>query len=545
MRTPKITIDLRKIEHNTRIIYQMCSKHNIALAGVTKGTLGMPEVAEAMIRGGATYLAESRLANIERLKLNGIKVPIILIRSPYLSEIDRVVELADISFNTEFEVIKALSEASIQKNTIHKIVIMVDLGDLREGVWPDDLYDILGKTLSLKGVKVIGLGTNLTDLNGVIPTTENNQKLVDLADEMEKAFGIKFELLTAANSSSIKLLKDGGIPKGINHFRIGEGILLGCETIAREKITDTYQDAFVLTGEIIEKKWKPSTPIGELGQDAFGNTPVIEDKGMMLRGILNIGRQDVNIAGLKPQDKNISIIGACSDHLILDITKADYLEVGDMVSFELEYSALLAAMTSPFVAKAFVPADKSGNMDGQCHYITETFDTNDLQVRNATEADIDVLVGICNRWTDKCLLEGEPFEPDYIQRSIQFGDLPPIENAHKDNFRFKVVCLKSDGTIIGFFDLYHGYSRGDMLWISMFLIDAGYQKQGVGRQVIDALSSDGKQKGYNSIGIGVHLKNWKGLKFWQRNGFDKIMGIYGDMTYAPDNFALIGLEKKL
>ena len=142
MRTPKITIDLMKIEHNTRIIYQLCSKYNIALAGVTKGTLGMPEVAEAMIRGGVTYLAESRLANIERLKRSGIKVPIVLIRSPHLSEIERVVELADVSFNTEFEVIKALSEVSIQKNTIHKIVIMVDLGDLREGVWPNDLYDI-------------------------------------------------------------------------------------------------------------------------------------------------------------------------------------------------------------------------------------------------------------------------------------------------------------------------------------------------------------------------------------------------------------------
>ncbi len=351
MKTPKITIDLSKIEHNTRIICQMCSKHNIALAGVTKGTLGMPEVAQAMIRGGATYLAESRLANIERLKQNGIEVPIILIRSPHLSDIERVIKLADISLNTEFEVIKALSEVSIQNNTVHKIVIMVDLGDLREGVWPEDLHGLLEKTLSLNGVKVIGLGTNLTDLNGVIPTTENNQKLVDLANEMEKAFGIEFELLTAANSSSIKLLEDGGIPPGINHFRIGEAILLGCETIAREKITDAYQDAFVLTGEIIERKLKPSTPIGEIGQDAFGNTPVIEDKGMMLRGILNIGRQDANISGLKPQDKNISIIGACSDHLILDLTKADYLKVGDMVSFELEYSALLAAMTSPYVAK--------------------------------------------------------------------------------------------------------------------------------------------------------------------------------------------------
>ncbi len=357
MNTPQMTIDLRKVEHNTRTIFQMCNNDNIALAGVTKGTLGMPEVANAMIRGGVTWLAESRLANIRRLKSHGIETPVILIRSPHLSEIDSVVDLVDVSFNTEFKVIQALSEASIRKNTIHKIVIMVDLGDLREGVWPNELHDILEKTLPLRGVHVIGLGTNLTDLNGVIPTTENNQKLVDLADDMEQAFGIKFELLTAANSSSIKLLESGGIPAGINHFRIGEGIMLGCETISREKIPGAYQDAFVLTGEIIEKKRKPSVPVGDLGQDAFGNIPVIEDKGMMLRGILNIGRQDTNIAGLIPRDANIKIIGACSDHLVIDITEADYLEVGDMVSFDLEYSAFLAAMTSPFVSKVVGATD--------------------------------------------------------------------------------------------------------------------------------------------------------------------------------------------
>lgn len=358
MSTPKLTIDLKKIEHNTKIIFQLCKKSSIALAGVTKGTLGMPEVANAMIRGGVTWLAESRLDNIKRLKDSGIKVPVILIRSPHLTEIDRVVDLADISFNTEYKVIKALSEASISKNKVHNIVIMIDLGDLREGIWPDELRDIIHKTLTLKGVKIVGLGTNLTDLNGVIPTTKNNQKLVDLASEMEKEFGIEFEILTAANSSSIRLLELNGVPNRINHFRIGEAILLGRETTAREVIDNTYQDAFVLTAEIIERKLKPSVPIGDIGQDAFGNTPKIEDKGDMVRCILNIGKQDTNIGGLIPRDKNIEIIGASSDHLVIDITKSKGLDVGDMVSFDLEYSAFLGAMTSPFVAKVIGSTDE-------------------------------------------------------------------------------------------------------------------------------------------------------------------------------------------
>ena len=351
MSTPRLLIDLMKVEHNTKTIFNLCKKSDIALAGVSKGSLGMPEVAEAMIRGGATWLAESRLRNIERLKSAGIKTPVILIRSPHLSEIEKVVELADISFNSEFEVISALSKYCVKAGKTHRIVIMIDLGDLREGIWPDDLRDIVSETIKLEGIELAGLGTNLTDLNGVIPTTENNQKLVDLANEIKNEFGIELQLLTAANSSSIKLLKSGGIPKGINHFRIGEGILLGRETVAREIIEGTYQDAFVLQAEIIEKKIKPSVPIGEMGQDAFGNTPEVVDKGDMVRCIVNLGRQDTAIEGLIPKNKNVKIVGGCSDHLILDITQAPDLKLGDMISFDLEYSAFLGAMTSPFVTK--------------------------------------------------------------------------------------------------------------------------------------------------------------------------------------------------
>lgn len=351
MKTPYISIDLKKIEHNTRTIVGLCKKHGISVAGVTKGTLGMPEVARAMIRGGAAWIGESRLDNIERLRKSNISVPFLLMRSPHRSEIERIISLADISLNSEYEIIKALSETSIKNNMLHKIIIMVDLGDLREGVWPDELIPLVKEVLNMKGVKIIGLGTNFTDLNGTIPTYENNQQLVELAEEVEDKFNIKLEYLSAGNSSSLKLLKSGKIPERINHFRIGEGILLGRETIYREKVSDTYQDAFILSAEIIEKKLKPSVPIGEIGQDAFGNIPSVQDKGMMTRCILNIGRQDVNIEGLSPRSPSLEIIGATSDHLLIDATKDADLNVGDVVSFDLNYSAMLASMTSPFVTK--------------------------------------------------------------------------------------------------------------------------------------------------------------------------------------------------
>lgn len=351
MKTPFISIDLKKIEHNTRTIVNLCKKYGITVAGVTKGTLGMPDVANTMIHGGVSWIGESRLDNIERLRKKNINVPFLLMRSPHKSDIERVISLADISLNTEYEIIEALSEASIKNNIAHKIIIMIDLGDLREGIWPEELIPLVKEILNMRGVKIIGLGTNLTDLNGTIPTVENNQQLVELAEEVEDKFNIKLEYLSAGNSSSLKLLESGKIPSRINHFRIGEGILLGRETIYREKFPNTYQDAFVLSAEIIEKKLKPSVPIGEIGQDAFGNIPSVQDKGMMERCILNAGRQDTNIEGLSPRKSTLEILGATSDHLLVDSTNETNLNVGDIVSFDLNYSALLASMTSPFVDK--------------------------------------------------------------------------------------------------------------------------------------------------------------------------------------------------
>lgn len=351
MKTPFITIHLEKLEHNVKTIATLCNQHGVQVTGVTKGTLAIPEVAKAMIRGGATWLGDSRLDNIERLKNAGLKEPCLLMRSPHLSELHRVIDLVDVSLNTELEVIRGLSEVALQKGKVHQIILMVDLGDLREGVWPSDVADMVKEIIPLQGVQLVGLGANLTDLNGVLPTVENNQQLVDLAEEIEKMFSIHFDILSVGNSSSLKLLESGLLPKRINHFRIGECLLLGRETADGEQWPNTYYDAFTLTAEVVETKLKPSMPIGEIGKDAFGNTPVFQDCGMMNRTILNIGRQDVVPEALIPHARAYQILGTTSDHMIVDTTKGPALKVGDYVHFDMNYSALLATMTSPFVHK--------------------------------------------------------------------------------------------------------------------------------------------------------------------------------------------------
>ena len=68
MITPRIEIDLAKIEDNARSLVTRLAKRGIRVTGVTKATLGSPDVARAMVRGGVTRLADSRIENLEALQ---------------------------------------------------------------------------------------------------------------------------------------------------------------------------------------------------------------------------------------------------------------------------------------------------------------------------------------------------------------------------------------------------------------------------------------------------------------------------------------------
>lgn len=358
MAGPEILVDIQKVRENTKTLVDFCSSKGISVTGVTKVTCGMPLVGQAMLDGGVVSIGESRIENIERLRSSGINAPIMMLRIPPLSRVDEIVTTVDISLNSELSVINSLSEASVKKGKIHKIILMIDLGDLREGIWPSDLMDITREVISLKGVKIAGVGTNLTCFGGVLPSRKNMGELVGYAEKIEETFGLNLEIISGGNSSSLPLLMEGGMPKRVNHLRLGESIVLGRETVKGTLWPGCHHDAFQLSAEVIELKKKPSVPIGETGMDAFGETPTFSDKGEILRAILSVGREDVIIDNLDPVDNGISVLGASSDHLLLDVTESEKnLKLGDKVNFNLNYGALLASMTSKYVKKIPLTGD--------------------------------------------------------------------------------------------------------------------------------------------------------------------------------------------
>lgn len=352
MTTPRLEINLSKIEHNLNKLRKLFHTKNINITGVTKGVCGDPVIAEIFVKNGISTIADSRIENIIRMRDAGISAQFILLRTPILSQVDSIIKNVDISFNSELSIIKKLSLLAIKYKCVHKIILMIELGDLREGIMPIDLEDTVKQIIRLKGIQIIGIGTTLACLAGIKPDIRKMDYLSSLADRIEKKFKFTFEFVSGGNSANYYWFNSTNNMGKINNLRLGEAIYLGRETLYRKEITGLYTDAFSLVAEVIESKMKPSMPKGEICQNAFGELTKFTDQGNIRRVILGVGRQDVNISGLKP-NKNVEILGSSSDHVIVNAKKED-LQVGDEVKFEVDYGAMLTAMTSSYVLKKFI-----------------------------------------------------------------------------------------------------------------------------------------------------------------------------------------------
>lgn len=350
MNYPRLDIDCGKIYHNAQFLINQLSLKNISVTPVTKAFLGHPVIAQVLVDAGATMLADSRIENLQQMTESGISIPKMLIRTPMLSEVTAVIKYSDMSLNSEVEVIQRLSHVAEQQNCRHDIIVMVELGDLREGVMPNRVIDFIREIISLPNITLKGIGANLACRYGVSPDNQNMKVLSDLADGIEATFGIGLEIISGGNSASVNWALKTGLTR-VNNLRIGEAIFLGCEPLEYENIKGLHTDAISLTAEVIESKIKPTLPWGNRGLNAFGEKESVQDRGSVSQAILSLGRQDICVSGLKVPD-GIKITSSTSDHLVIESSQKPLL-IGETVTFGLDYSALLSSMSSRYIYKYF------------------------------------------------------------------------------------------------------------------------------------------------------------------------------------------------
>jgi len=355
MNYPSIDIDLQKLKDNFISLNRKCYEKDIKLTVVTKGVAGDEEIIKSFMSAGVESIADSRLDNIKKIRRLNYTGEAILLRIPQKSEIKEAINYIDHSLVSEKESLIYLAKEAEIKNKKIGVIVMVDIGDRREGVMPENLIGFIKKAINLPGIYLEGIGTNLGCYGGVIPDRKNTKKIINLKKEVENKLGIKINRLSGGNTATTNLFGQGLLETEVNNLRIGEAILLANDITNQRQIEYLKQDVFKIKAEIIEIKEKPSLPEGPQGYNFSGKKVKFKDKGIVKRAILAIGSQDIDHNSLIPELKGVEILGSSSDHLLIDLSNCEKkLSYGDILNFKLGYSALLRAMTSPYVKKNYL-----------------------------------------------------------------------------------------------------------------------------------------------------------------------------------------------
>jgi predicted amino acid racemase len=354
-----ITLNKKSLAHNYSFLQLLFSSHQKEWAPVLKLLCGNKTFLEYVLSLGDEQVCDARLSNLKRIKSINPKKETIYIKPPAKRSIPNVVKYADVSFNTELTTMKWLSVEAVKQERLHKIIIMIELGDLREGIMGEQLMEFYKKIFELPNIQVAGIGANLNCLSGVMPSKDKLIQLSLYEQLIEAKFGKKIDYVSGGSSVMIPLLLKKQIPKGVNHFRIGETLFFGVDLFTNKTIPKMKDDVFMLYTEIIEITEKPIVPYGYLEENPSGETLEIdpEDYGKNhSRGILDIGLLDIsNTDFLIPVDKEITFIGASSDMLVVDLSQTTKkYKVGDLVRFKMKYMGALRVMNSEYIEKKLV-----------------------------------------------------------------------------------------------------------------------------------------------------------------------------------------------
>ena len=306
---------------------------------------------------GIEEICDARISNLRLVKEINPAIRTVYIKPPAKRSIKNIIKYVDVSFNTQIETIRWLSEEAQRQAKKHHVVIMVEMGDLREGVLADDLVDFYEKVFELPNIEVVSFGTNLNCLHGVMPSQDKLIQLSLYKQLVETKFHRKTPYVTGGTSVVIPLIFNKQLPKGINHFRVGETLYFGNNLFSLKPIKGMKSDVFKLYAEVIEIFEKPMVPSGDLEANPSGEVFEIneEDYGKTsYRAIIDLGLLDISPDFLIPEAKDFEIIGASSDMIVLDLGDKPKYKVGDLVPFRLKYMGALALMNSNYIEKKVV-----------------------------------------------------------------------------------------------------------------------------------------------------------------------------------------------
>lgn len=354
----RLLIDLDVLHQNYRVVSDWITQHGGSLTVVTKALCGHAELLRALDDFGVDSMGDSRIENLRAIRKNTPSVETWYLRPPHASALNKLLPLCDVSLNSEVATIREIDAECKRTQTTHQVVLMMELGDLREGVLPGKLLAMTESVLQMPRIALAGLGANLGCLNGAIPMSEELTQLTLYHELLELKYDIKIPYVSAGTSAGLGLLRDGAFPKAINHFRVGEAILLGTDPVTGEPFSGLRNDGVTLEAEVVELKEKRLVPSIETANTPF--EPIDEDEEREpgergYRAIVTVGHVDTDVQGLTPLNPDYTIAGASSDITVVNLgSERDGVSLGETLAFRPNYSAFVRLMNNPYTAKTLV-----------------------------------------------------------------------------------------------------------------------------------------------------------------------------------------------
>jgi len=353
-----LTLNRKKLSENFDFLKNIFQEKDVSWGVVSKIFCGNRLFLTELIQLGVREIHDSRISNLAMVKSIDPSIQTVYIKPVSKRNIGKMVQFANVSLNSELKTIEWISKEAVLQEIKHKIIIMVETGDLREGVMGEQLVDFYSQVFELPNIEIVGLGTNLNCLNGIMPSTDKLIQLCLYKQIIELKFNKKIPWISAGTSVTIPLMFNHQLPHGINHFRVGETLYFGMDLFEEKIIEGMHGDVFELHAEIIEMQEKPLVPSGVLAPTPQGDIVVIDEDLLgksSFRAIVDLGVLDVDPKYLIVKDETITLLGASSDMIIINLgDNPNSYKVGDVLSFDLKYMGALSLLNSDYVDKKLI-----------------------------------------------------------------------------------------------------------------------------------------------------------------------------------------------
>lgn len=356
-----------KIKENIKYLSKYFKEKQIRWSLITKVFSGDKEFLSNILTSDVieniSSVGDSRLTSLKNLRAVNPDMRTIYIKPPSQVYVEEVINYADISLNTSLSTIESLNKEAKRQNKVHEIIIMIELGELREGVNRESVIHFCEKVFQLSNIEVIGIGSNLGCMYGVEPTYDKLMQLVHCKKLIAQEFNKDLRLISGGSSITLPLLELNTVPEEINHFRIGEAAFFGLSPLNNAQFKDLETEVFEFNANIIELEYKNLVPDGIIGDGNIGHAKEIdEDQAGVFshKAILDFGLLDVDKSDIEFVDKSLSFVGITSDMLVIDIgenktNKQDKkYKVGDKIQFTVNYMAVARLLNSKFIDKVYI-----------------------------------------------------------------------------------------------------------------------------------------------------------------------------------------------